>query len=82
VSGLIVRQYPAVKNEEVDFNETINWPKHNIAPDAAIIWELEAAVVIARAMSKFTAVYNGGPSEWEQFLTWGADKGYFTKLLS
>jgi hypothetical protein len=76
-----LRQHPSVKNKEVDFNETINWLKHNVAPDAAIIFELEAAVVIARAMSKFTAVYNEGPNEWEQFLIWGADKGYFPNVL-
>ena len=35
--------------------------KHSAPPDAAIIYEFEAAVVIARAMSKFAAVYAEAP---------------------
>jgi hypothetical protein len=75
-----LRQHPLFK--EANFNETINWLKHKNGSDAAIIFEFEAAVVIARAMSKFGAVYDEAPDEWHQFLKWGADRGHWPGLPS
>ena len=74
-----LQKHPSYKNEEVDHNATINWLKHALEPDAQVIFEFEAAVVIARAMSKFSAVYDDGPSEWGQFLEWAEARGHWSK---
>ena len=72
-----LQNHPAYKNKEVDFNETINWLKHSVKPDEVTIFEHGAALVIARAMSKFVAVFKEGPVEWDQFLAWGSEQGYW-----
>jgi hypothetical protein len=74
-----LQNHPSYKSKEIDFNETINWLKHNVELDTKIIFELEAAVVIARAISKFAAFYNDGPSEWDQFLEWAVARGHWPK---
>jgi hypothetical protein len=74
-----LQKHPSFKNKEVDFNETITWLKHKVEPDTKVIFEFEAAVIIARAMSKFGAVYNDGPSEWDQFLEWAVTRGHWPK---
>jgi hypothetical protein len=74
-----LRKHPSFKNKEVDFNETITWLKHKVKPDTKVIFEFEAAVIIARAMSKFSAVYDDGPSEWGQFLEWAEARGHWSK---
>jgi hypothetical protein len=68
-----LREHPLSK--QVDIDKTINWLKRNARPDAATIFEFEAAVVIARAMSKFAAAYTEAPSEWYEFLSWGGRQG-------
>jgi hypothetical protein len=73
-----LRQHPSSK--EVDFNETINWLKHHTGLDAKVIYEFEAALTIARAMTKFGAVYDDGPAEWVRFFTWGTQRGHWPDL--
>lgn len=64
-----LREHPL--NKQVDIDRTIKWLKCSAPPDAAAIFEFEAAVVIARVMSKFAAAYAEAPSEWYDFLSWG-----------
>lgn len=68
--------------KQVDIDKTVDWLKHGGAPDGVTIYEFEAAVVIARAMSKFAAVYTDAPSEWYEFLSWGVVKGHWPTLPS
>ena len=77
-----LRRHSAFMNKEVDFNETINWLKHPNEPDRKIIFEQEAAFVIFRAMSKFGAVYDEGPLEWDEFSHWGVERGFWPDFLS
>ena len=35
---LYLRSHPSSKNKQIDFNETINWLKHNKEPDAKIMF--------------------------------------------
>jgi hypothetical protein len=73
-----LRKHPSYK--EIDHNQSINWLKHKEEPDIAILFEREAAIIVARAMTKFAAVYNEGPSEWKQFLEWGEARGHWPKV--
>ena len=59
-----LRNYPPA--EDIDFNLVINWLKHPVGPEELSIPEFEAAVVIARAITKFTAVYHEStrPAAW------------------
>lgn len=77
-----LEQHSAFKNKEVDFNETINWLKHPIGSDAKVIFQQEAALIILRAMSKFVAVYKEAPTEWDEFLKWGATAGFWPDIPS
>jgi hypothetical protein len=74
-------QRPTTK--AIDFNETINWLKHNIGPDRKIIFAPEAAFVVFRAicnLGPFTmkALWSGANciGEWsgisgqQTFLQW------------
>jgi hypothetical protein len=73
-----LKDHPSYKNKEVNFNDTITWLKHPVQPETTFIFEMEAALIIARAMSKFAAVYDEGSSYWGQFLhQWGVAKGYW-----
>jgi len=69
-------------SKQVDIDKTIDWLKGDVPPDAATISEFEAAVVIARAMSKFAAAYTDAPPEWYDFLSWGVAKGHWPTLPS
>ena len=75
-----LREHPLSK--QVDIDETINWLKCSAPLDAATIFEFEAAVVIARVMSKFATAYTEVPSEWYDFLSWGVVKGHWPTLPS
>ena len=75
-----LREHPLSK--QVDFDKTIGWLKHRTQPDAATIFEFEAAVVVARVMSKFAAAYTEVPSEWYEFLSWGVVKGHWPTVPS
>jgi hypothetical protein len=74
-----LKQHAAYKEKRINFNETINWLKHHIPPDEKVIFEQEVAFVIVRAMSKFAAVYNDGPVEWDEFLTWCVERRFWPK---
>jgi hypothetical protein len=50
-----LRQEPS--SSDLDFNLIINWLKHSGAPETAVITEFEATQIIARAITKFIAVY-------------------------
>ena len=67
---------------QVDIDKTINWLNRSAPPDAATIFEFEAAVVIARVMSKFAAAYTEAPTEWYDFLSWGVANGHWPTLPS
>ena len=69
-------------SKQVDIDKTIDWLKRDVPPDAATISEFEAAVVIARAMSKFAAAYTDALAEWYDFLSWGVAKGHWPTLPS
>ena len=68
--------------KQVDIDKTIDWLKRGSPPDAATIYEFEAAVVIARVMSKFAAAYTDAPAEWYDFLSWGVARGHWPTLPS
>jgi hypothetical protein len=69
-------------SKQVDVDKTVDWLKRCAPPDVATISEFEAAVVIARAMSKFAAAYTDAPAEWYDFLSWGVAKGHWPTLPS
>ena len=72
-----LQNHQVYKNKEINFNDTITWLKHPSELDTKFIFEAEAAFTIARAMSKYAAVYNEGSGEWAQFLEWGVKKEYW-----
>ena len=72
-----LKKHEAYKSKQVNFNETITWLKHTSEPDGKIIFMFEAAITIARAMSKYAAVYDDAPSEWIEFL-----KSYWPEMPS
>ena len=75
-----LQKHPSYRSKEIDFNASINWLKHPVAPDTAVIFECEAALIIARTMSKFAAVYKDGPSEWAKFLQSGVVRGHWPAI--
>ena len=75
-----LREHPLSK--QVDIDKTINWLKRGAQPGAATIFEFEAAVIIARVMSKFFAAYAEVPSDWYDFLSWGVTKGHWPTVPS
>lgn len=74
-----LREHPAY--EEMDFNLVINWLKHKNGPETATISEFEAAMTIARAITKFVAVYRQSCEPFETFLRWGHEAGHLPKLF-
>jgi tRNA threonylcarbamoyladenosine modification (KEOPS) complex Cgi121 subunit len=75
-----LREHPL--STQTDLDKTIGWLKHRTQPDAATIFEFEAAVVVARVMSKFAVAYTEVPSEWYEFLSWGVVKGHWPTIPS
>ena len=67
---------------ELDINLVINWLKHHCQPDTATIGEFEAALVIARAITKFVAVHHQSCKSFEDFLRWGHEAGHLPKLYA
>jgi len=61
--GRRVSAYPQEHKlgKQVDIDKTIDWLKRGAPPDAATIFELEAAVVNARVMSEFADAYGDAP---------------------
>jgi hypothetical protein len=66
--------------QDIDFNLVINWLKHPVGPESINIPEFEAAVAIARAITKFTAVYHESTRRFELFLQWGHEADYLPPL--
>lgn len=61
--------------KDLDFNLVINWLKHPISPDEAVISDFEAALTIARAISKFFACYGQSTRRFEEFAVWAREAG-------
>ena len=74
-----LREHPAYK--EMDYNLVINWLKHPSEHDEAIISEFEATIIIARAITKFIAVYHQSTNEFERFLRWGHEAGHLPPIF-
>ncbi|MGD0317030.1 MAG: hypothetical protein ABSB37_14000 [Xanthobacteraceae bacterium] len=60
---------------DLDFNLFINWLKHPVAPEKVTISDFEAAMIIARAISKFFAVYSQSTRRFEEFAVWAREAG-------
>lgn len=67
-------------NAELQLNLVINWLKHPGAPENATIDEFEAVIVIARAITKFVAVYHQSCEPFEAFLRRGHEVGHLPQL--
>lgn len=75
-----LREHPS--NKELDCNLVINWLKHSLEPETATISEFEAAIVIARAITKFVAVYHESCGPFEEFLRWGYEAEHLPRLFT
>ena len=73
----VLREYPTFKRIGWDWNEARNWLKHDKGPDARTIYQGEAALMIYRAISKYSVTHKEIPNWWRQFLAWGAARDYF-----
>jgi hypothetical protein len=65
---------------DINFNLVINWLKHPVPPEEWNIPEYEAAFVIARAITKYIAVYHESTRRFELFLRWGHEAGHLPIL--
>lgn len=63
-----LKQSDAYKTKQINFNSTISWLKHGGEPDSGQIFEFDAIITIARAMTKYHAVYRDAPDEWHAFI--------------
>ena len=61
--------------QDIDLNLAINWLKYPDGPDEVQITEFEAAITIARAITKFIAAYHQSTLRFEQFLKRGYESG-------
>jgi hypothetical protein len=64
-----LRKHPL--STRVNIEQTVHWLNSSAQPNSATIYEFEAAVVVARAISKFAGAYAEVPNEWYDFLSWG-----------
>lgn len=67
---------------ELDINLVINWLKHPTGPETATITAFEAAFVIARAISKFIAVYHQATMRMHEFLTLAVEEGHLPAFFA
>ena len=72
----ILRDHP-----ELEPNLVINWLKHANGPQTATITKGEAALTIARAISKFVAVYHQSTNGFQGFLRAEYEAGNLPVLL-
>jgi hypothetical protein len=72
----MLRNHPDV---DFDLNLVVNWLKHPVGPEETIVGVGEATIVIARAISKFIAVYHQSTERFEQFLSDGHKAGILPK---
>ena len=63
------------KTAKIDLNQVINWLKHSGDPDSIDIREFEAAIAIARAITKFIAAYSQSTVQFENFLRHAHESG-------
>jgi len=73
-------QFLQPHNPELDINLVINWLKHPFEPDTATITEFEGAITIARAITKYVAVYHQSCQPFEEFLMWAHSKNHIPRL--
>ena len=73
----VLREYPTFKRIGWDWNGARNWLKHDKGPDARTIYQGEAALMIYRAIGKYSVTHKEIPNWWRQFLAWGAARDYF-----
>lgn len=64
-------------HDDLEVNLVINWLKHGKDFKTATISQFEAAITIARSISKFIAVHNGSHPKFEEFMEWGRTVGHF-----
>ena len=75
-----LRRYPEAK--DLDFNLVVNWLKHSsVDPEHIDISEFEATIVVARAITKYIAVYHESTPRFENFLQWGHQAGHLPASL-
>jgi hypothetical protein len=72
----ILRASPAFK--DLDANLFINWLKHPVDPNDAVISEFEVAMIIVRAISKFIAVFGveAGTGEMKKLVAYVFARGH------
>lgn len=63
-------QFMAEREFVSKMNEVRDWLKHHKEPEEMQIYELEAFFAVARATSKFCAVYDHSTPEIETFVAW------------
>ena len=74
-----LKEHPAYN--EMKYNLVINWLKHSGGPDKVMISEFEATLIIARAITKFVAVYHQSTDKFERFLRWGHEAGHLPPIF-
>jgi hypothetical protein len=66
-----------ISKDEIDaFNFVRNWLKHHKEPDEIDLFEFEVWVALARAATKFVAVYHQSTKTMEDFFQWSRQRGY------
>jgi hypothetical protein len=65
-----------------ELNLVRDWLKHQSGPENATITEFEAAIMIARAIHKFLAVYEASHPDFEAFSQWAVAAGHIPRPLS
>ena len=70
----------AVAQDEL--NLVRDWLKHQSGPEKATISEFEVALMIARAIHKFVAVYKSSHPKFEEFEKWAVEKKHLPRLLT
>jgi hypothetical protein len=76
--------FQALKDHEafqhMQYNLIINWLKHSnsaaSSAERATIDEFEATIIIARAITKFIAVYRCSCKPFEEFMIWSVKVGH------
>ena len=75
-----LRDHQKASGEDLQINLVINWLKHDLEFETATIDEFEAAIVVARAITKFVAVFHQSAAPFEAFLRSEHEAGHLPKL--
>jgi hypothetical protein len=69
--------WDAAKAAGINLNDVITWLKHHkdTDPDSVEITEFEAAITVARAITKFVATYGQSCTQFEDFLRRSHESG-------